>query len=202
MPNLISYASAFAAFEADIKPLIIKQYGSDDIVALREGWNDYTDMLTKDGQFNALMYHHCPAVDDDMADDSDMADFLLTEMAVTFTCEGLAARTDGTEWNKTASHWRVTIHRANRPSFTCEYSMGSAHTSAPELKDVLENLFSDAEAADYDTFEAWADAYGMDSDSRKAEATYHACRKNAEGIAVLFNASDREDLAQVMGDLY
>lgn len=45
----------------------------------------------------------------------------------------------------------------------------------PSLADVLPSLASDAEAIDCGTFEAWADNYGMDTDSRKAEATYRAC---------------------------
>ena len=45
----------------------------------------------------------------------------------------------------------------------------------PELADVISSLVSDADVLDYPTFEDWASNYGMDTDSRKAEATYRAC---------------------------
>lgn len=46
---------------------------------------------------------------------------------------------------------------------------------APVLRDVLYSLCMDAEALDYSDFEEWADNFGYDTDSRKAERTYQAC---------------------------
>jgi len=36
-------------FRADVMPVVIERYGSGDLPALREAWNDYTDSLMKDG---------------------------------------------------------------------------------------------------------------------------------------------------------
>lgn len=45
----------------------------------------------------------------------------------------------------------------------------------PVFADVLHSLASDSDVIDCATFEEWAENYGMDTDSRKAEATYRAC---------------------------
>jgi hypothetical protein len=45
----------------------------------------------------------------------------------------------------------------------------------PSLTDVLYSLCMDADVLDADGFEGWADDYGYDADSRKAEAIYRAC---------------------------
>lgn len=47
----------------------------------------------------------------------------------------------------------------------------------PTLDDVMYCLVSDSDALQYDTFEEWAGDTGYDSDSRKAEEIYNACRK-------------------------
>jgi len=31
-------------------PAIVEQYGRDDRIAIREGWNNFTDFLCKDGR--------------------------------------------------------------------------------------------------------------------------------------------------------
>ena len=61
----------------------------------------------------------------------------------------------------------------------------------PEIKDVLYSLISDGDVINYSSFEEWADNYGYDLDSRKAEGIYAACLKtglalrNGLGDAVL-----------------
>ena len=45
----------------------------------------------------------------------------------------------------------------------------------PAISEVLCCLLSDASAIDFPDFEDWADNYGYDSDSRKAESIYRAC---------------------------
>ena len=203
MSRLTSFASAFEAFTADIQPLIVKQYGSDDITALREAWNDYTDMLCKDGAFNALMYHHCPSVDDDMPETSDTAEFMLDAMGFEFDATQLPARTDrsASEWDKDATHWRVRFQR-NGATFVTEYSMGSAHGGEPQAHDVMESLLQDMDSVDGYSFEEWADSIGADSDSRKAEATYNACRKIYAELSPMISGNERSDMQEIFSDLY
>jgi hypothetical protein len=45
----------------------------------------------------------------------------------------------------------------------------------PAVLDVVYSLVSDANVLDYPSFCAWAEDFGYDLDSRKAEATYRTC---------------------------
>lgn len=45
----------------------------------------------------------------------------------------------------------------------------------PDPDDVVYSLLSDSEALDYSGFEEWANCFGYDPDSRKAETIYKAC---------------------------
>jgi hypothetical protein len=200
MPRLISYAAAFGSYEADIKPLVIAQYGQDD-VALSEAWNNYTDSLTKDGQMNGLMYHYCPANDEDMPRESDMAEFLLDAMGFTMDVQTLNERTDGVSMSRDAYHFALTIKRGTN-SMECEYSMGKAHGGRnPEIVEVLECLLTDTDSVDGRTFEEFCDDMGYDEDSRKAFATFELIQKQAEQLAPFFTKQDRADLQEVIADL-
>jgi len=50
---------------------------------------------------------------------------------------------------------------------------------APEFADVLYCLVLDAEVLEYSSFDEWAEAFGFDTDSRKAERAYSACLETA-----------------------
>lgn len=58
-----------------------------------------------------------------------MADY-CRDKGITVTCEPIPARTDGSadDWDASAFHWRVTLHRGERTLIT-EYSRGSAHAT-------------------------------------------------------------------------
>ncbi len=49
----------------------------------------------------------------------------------------------------------------------------------PDPRDVIYSLLMDSEVLDYDGFESWADSFGYDQDSRRAEKMYQACMKIA-----------------------
>lgn len=108
---------------------------------------------------------------------------------------------DERRWDAEASHYRVRLMRPGSKPFGLYYSMGSAHTAPPTLDDVLDNLAVDSSG--YDTargFEDWADSYGYDTDSRRAERIYRAVERQAEKLreflgddlyAVLLNGTER-----------
>ena len=78
-------------------------------------------------------------------------------------------------------HWRCVISRSGR-RMVLTFSKGFGHNGAePELAEVLECLASDAIMAD-ELFESWCASLGYDPDSRKAERTYKACRKQAASL--------------------
>lgn len=74
------------------------------------------------------------------------------------------------------TYWTVTLRYKGR-KMTTPYNMGSAHTSEPGAASVLSCLISDNESVkNARSFEDWCGDMGWDSDSRRAERTYNACR--------------------------
>lgn len=56
MYRITSQRAARAEFVAEVKPYVVARYGADDRVALDEAWNDWTDMLCKDGCISERAY--------------------------------------------------------------------------------------------------------------------------------------------------
>lgn len=52
---------------------------------------------------------------------------------------------------------------------------GATRAIDPNFSDVLSAIARDADAITYANFEDWAEAHGMDDDSRKAESMYKEC---------------------------
>lgn len=44
-------------FDDEIAPSIIRQYGENDTVAMNEAFNDWSDMLCKDGEIHEEQYN-------------------------------------------------------------------------------------------------------------------------------------------------
>lgn len=125
--DIIAIKDAFEAWENEVKPLVIEQYGDDDTIALSESWNDYTDSLCKDGQLNDLQYQYCPAWDDDMPEYD--GEFILDAMGVSIASIRINERPDGLMSDMPAgtTHYRVLVKRGNK-DMKVFYSMGPAHT--------------------------------------------------------------------------
>src|SRR5215831_13835151 len=89
-----------------------------------------------------------------------------------------------------ATHWKCVLRKGRR-RMTIYFSQGSAFSSEPDLKSVLDCIASDAAGIDNArSFENWADDYGYDIDSRKAEKTFKTCEKQAESLKTLLNNPD------------
>lgn len=196
----MNYSEAFAAWSEDIRPMVIATYGANDVPALSEIWNDYTDSLCKDGELTATQYHYCPAYDDRIPRDWDEErDYILEAMGVTFLANVRSTRTDGLgDWVSGSSHYAFTITRGTR-SIEGWYSMGPALSGGPSLQDVMASLLMDTSDLD-DSFEDWADNLGMDSDSRKAERIYNACRDTLANLERMFTQQELEDLREMFAD--
>jgi hypothetical protein len=52
----VIYERLCESFKDEIEPAVIAKYGPDDIVALREAFNNWTDGLCKDGEITDEMY--------------------------------------------------------------------------------------------------------------------------------------------------
>jgi hypothetical protein len=102
-------------------------------------------------------YGHCPG--------SKHPDKYVNRLFIDFECEaGIVA----------GSHIESTGHVVAKRVGPMG---GKSHTVPiePNTLDVVHSLLSDGDALDHDSFESWADNYGYETDSRKAEATYRAC---------------------------
>lgn len=82
------------------------------------------------------------------------------------------------------------------PKFSGAYSVCKAVRKVPTLLDVLYCLTLDAQSAESETFVEWCDSLGHDSDSRKAEQTYNACRQTASELAKFFSRTERAVIAR------
>ena len=107
-----------------------------------------------------------------------------------------------------AFRWSVAFQRVGRGASAPEdfdFYMGSACVvkgtmetpKAPCACEVLYCLLADSIAVDM-PFEAWAEEYGYDADSRKAARIYEACLDNAKKISRIFTAEERKALADLM----
>ena len=69
----------------------------------------------------------------------------------------------------------------------------------PELRDVFHSLLMNSEAYAMG-FEEWADNFGYDRDSRKAEATYNECVAIGRALAARLSPAELERLQEVFQD--
>ena len=92
------------------------------------------------------------------------------------------SRPDGFWSDQPGFHYKVRIGRGRR-SFGLYFSTGTGWTKQPGLDDVLDCLASDASGYENaQSFEDWANEYGYDADSRKAEKTYRTIKRQAEQL--------------------
>lgn len=85
-----------------------------------------------------------------------------------------------TDWQQRANGYRCTLRYQGR-RFSFDFWQGQGITHDPTAAGVLECLLSDAQA-EGQTFEEWCSDLGEDPDSRRALATFEACRKIGEGL--------------------
>ncbi len=111
----------------------------------------------------------------------------VREQKVSMTAEWIAKRPDALMSDmQGANHYRCILRVGGR-QMTLYYSMGSAHTTAPTVEDVLNCLALDAAGSfNAQNFEDWASELGYDTDSRKAENIFKAMERQARKLQVLF----------------
>ena len=131
-----------------------------------------------------------------MPDTITLAQF-IKQRGITITVEPNPDNARITDWGADALHFLVTLHLADR-SLTVPFSGGALAFSrsggVPTVADVLDCLASDAATVeDGPTFAEWADELGYDPDSRKAEATYNACREQTERLVEFLGGPDGLD---------
>jgi hypothetical protein len=70
----------------------------------------------------------------------------------------------------------------------------------PELKEVLYSLVSDGDAVNYGDFESWAENYGYDTDSRRAENIYKKCLLIGRALVSALGTEGYEQLCTAYQD--
>lgn len=80
-----------------------------------------------------------------------------------------------------------------------DYYSPDLNLPKPDIRDVLHCVLLDAEAADY-SFDEWADDYGYEKDSRKAESIYQECQKTGYALLRMFSAAELESLREAFQD--
>lgn len=106
----------------------------------------------------------------------------ITDNKLTFKADWVDSRPDGLMSKRGQSHYKCNI-RSGGHSMTLYFSMGSAHTKAPELAEVLDCLASDASGYENaQGFEDWASDLGYDTDSRSAEKIWRAVERGAKQL--------------------
>lgn len=112
---------------------------------------------------------------------------------LTITCTRIANRKGQLAHESNMDHWRVTLNRLeehgkSKARMTVEYSCGKGWKGqAPTLADVLCSLRSDASVPE--SFDDFCAEMGYDTDSRKAESTWKACRSIAIRMRKLLGPS-------------
>ena len=102
-----------------------------------------------------------------------------------------------TDMPEGSRHWNVSLSRVNYidDKMVVPFSQGPAHTEPPTAEDVLDCLASDAIGwVNAEGFEDWCGEYGHDTDSRRAERTYNAIKKQSTELAIFFSALQYDDL--------
>lgn len=106
---------------------------------------------------------------------------VVRDLGITAHCvEGARKPPTDTSW-KPARSWTVTLVRAATYKFVVDFYGGAAAT-APSAADVLASVVSDAAGVEERTFEEWADDFGIDTDSRRGEKIYNACKALAPEV--------------------
>lgn len=94
--------------------------------------------------------------------------------------------------------WRWEVYVAHDGAvMRTLYTQGTGYTEPPKMHDVMCCLVQDAMGAADAGFEEWAESFGFDTDSRKAEAIYRRCQRTYHDLVRVFG---RDKLAELYRD--
>lgn len=97
-------------------------------------------------------------------------------------------------WARTATHWIARLHHGKK-QMAVPFSQGSAHTVPPTITDVLDALAIDSAGHDdHRGFQDWAEEYGYDIDSRKAERIFNAVIRQAKALLKFLGPAAYDEL--------
>lgn len=77
---------------------------------------------------------------------------------------------------------------------------GQGKAIKPDTVDVIYSLFMDSDVLEHSSFEDWANTFGYETDSRKAEATYRDCLAIALKLKAAISETGLEQLREAFQD--
>lgn len=107
--------------------------------------------------------------------DPEQMKLVLSELRISATVVDVAKVPEG--WTPGTRGTKVRLAFGKR-RLTVPFFQGPAHREDPSAADVLSCLVSDASSGE-ESFEDFCSSFGYDEDSRKAEATWKACKRIA-----------------------
>lgn len=105
------------------------------------------------------------------------------ELRLTATIRGGHIQEDADKWQHRA--YTIAIRSGPADVALLPWRQGLGTKSEPVPCEVLAICCRDFVDADGQSFEDWCDAFGYDSDSRKAEKTWHQCLALGDKIKLL-----------------
>lgn len=118
----------------------------------------------------------------------------ITHHGITFSAVRANSNPHMDDMGPDAKHWLCYLG-ADSDQMHVPFSQGSSHTEPPTATDVLDCLALDASSVENaSSFEEWAEEFGYDTDSRKAEKTYVICKDQALQLRDLLGAEAFEEL--------
>lgn len=125
---------------------------------------------------------------------------VVKALKITIKCEKRNILTDeeqariDADWKGGCTVYAVRLTYDGR-SLGTVFHQGLAHSKPPTAADVLYCLASDARGVEHATFEDFCSEYGYDTDSRKAERLYEACKRTSKQMRDLFGDETFEEIA-------
>lgn len=95
--------------------------------------------------------------------------------------------------------WEIDQYKKSSHKNASIWIVKNTKPKAPDVASVVDSLRCDSDVLNYSTFEDWADCFGYETDSRKAEKTYQACIQSAVQVRALFGPSLFEELLNCEG---
>ena len=104
---------------------------------------------------------------------------------------GSLVETDDNGWKHRA--WQFTFSARN--TIILPYKTGTGINETPKASEVLASAARDGFSSFWVNFDGWADEFGYDPDSRKAEAIYRECQSLMGKLQTILSFSQVEALA-------
>jgi hypothetical protein len=111
----------------------------------------------------------------------------ITRNAIRMTSEWADENPNMADMPAGSSHYKCTFRKGSK-QMTVYFSQGPAICREPTAKDVLDCLASDA-TADLTSFEDFCSEFGYDVDSRRAERTFNAIKRQTEKLQRFLNGT-------------